>query len=90
MVPLASIEVLALPVGSLPGRVLPLTSLEISKDMMFKYTEGLDMAESSRVGIANGVAGMMSSLVSCAYYVPLDVVGELILSIIYTPFVSSS
>ncbi|KAK4586368.1 hypothetical protein RGQ29_023497 [Quercus rubra] len=61
-------------VGSLPGRVLALTSLEISKDMMFKYTEGLDMAESSRVGIANGVAGMMSSLVSCAYYVPLDVI----------------
>ena len=77
-------------VGSLPGRVLALTSLEISKDMMLKYTEGLDMAESSRVGIANGVAGMMSSLVSCAYYVPLDVVGELILSIIYTPFVSFS
>lgn len=61
-------------VGSLPGRVLALTSLEISKDMMLKYTEGLDMAESSRVGIANGVAGMMSSLVSCAYYVPLDVI----------------
>ncbi|KAF3968106.1 hypothetical protein CMV_007961 [Castanea mollissima] len=61
-------------VGSLPGRVLALTSLEISKDMMLKYIEGLDIAESSRVGIANGVAGMMSSLVSCAYYVPLEVI----------------
>ncbi|KAL4643269.1 hypothetical protein ACB092_02G080900 [Castanea dentata] len=60
-------------VGSLPGRVLALTSLEISKDMMLKYIEGLDIAESSRVGIANGVAGMMSSLVSCAYYVPLEI-----------------
>ena len=49
MVPLASIEVLALPVGSLPGRVLPLTSLEISKDMMLKYIEGLDIAESSLI-----------------------------------------
>ncbi|PON93096.1 Mitochondrial carrier protein [Trema orientale] len=60
--------------GSLPGRVLHLTSLEISKDLMMKYTEGLDMPEATRVGIANGVAGMMSNLVSCAYFVPLDVI----------------
>ena len=36
-------------VASLPGRVLVLTSLEISKDMMLKYTEGLDIAESSLI-----------------------------------------
>ena len=36
-------------VASLPGRVLALTSLEISKDMMLKYTEGLDIAESSLI-----------------------------------------
>ena len=30
-------------IGSLPGRVLHLTSLEISKDMMLKYIEGLDI-----------------------------------------------
>ncbi|XP_059463144.1 uncharacterized protein LOC132191988 [Corylus avellana] len=63
-------------IGSLPGRVLALTSLEVSKNMMLKYTEGLDMAEATRVGIANGVAGMFSNLVSCAYYVPLEVVGQ--------------
>ncbi|XP_040990699.1 solute carrier family 25 member 44-like [Juglans microcarpa x Juglans regia] len=61
-------------VGSLPGRVLALTSLEVSKDMMLKYTEGLDMPEATRIGIANGVAGMLSNLVSCIYYVPLEVV----------------
>ncbi|KAF5464844.1 hypothetical protein F2P56_014893 [Juglans regia] len=61
-------------VGSLPGRVLALTSLEVSKDMMLKYTEGLDMPEATRIGIANGVAGMLSNLVSCVYYVPLEVV----------------
>ncbi|XP_042516419.1 solute carrier family 25 member 44-like isoform X2 [Macadamia integrifolia] len=61
-------------VGSLPGRVLALTSLEVSKDMMLKYTEGLDIPEATRVGIANGVAGMLSNLISCGYYVPLDVV----------------
>ncbi|KAF7146371.1 hypothetical protein RHSIM_Rhsim04G0246300 [Rhododendron simsii] len=62
-------------VGSLPGRVLALTSLEVSKDMMLKYTERLNMSEATRVGIANGVAGMLSNLVSCAYFVPLEVVG---------------
>ncbi|KAL6343886.1 hypothetical protein AAG906_027658 [Vitis piasezkii] len=61
-------------IGSLPGRVLALTSLEVSKDMMFKYTKHLDMPEATRVGIANGVAGLSSNLVSCVYYVPLDVV----------------
>ncbi|XP_034686055.1 nicotinamide adenine dinucleotide transporter 2, mitochondrial-like isoform X1 [Vitis riparia] len=61
-------------IGSLPGRVLALTSLEVSKDMMFKYTKHLDMPEATRVGIANGVAGLFSNLVSCVYYVPLDVV----------------
>ena len=63
-------------IGSLPGRVLHLTSLEMSKDVMMKYTEGLDMPEATRVGIANGVAGLMSNLVSSAYFVPLDVVGN--------------
>ena len=63
-------------IGSLPGRVLALTSLEVSKDMMFKYTEGSKMPDATRIGIANGVAGMFSNLISCAYYVPLDVVGE--------------
>jgi len=60
-------------IGSLPGRVLALTSLEVSKDMMLKYTEGRDIPEATRVGIANGVAGMFSNLVCCVYYVPFVV-----------------
>ncbi|KAM7463195.1 hypothetical protein LguiA_031316 [Lonicera macranthoides] len=60
--------------GSLPGRVLSLTSLEVSKHMMLNYTEGLDMPEATRIGVANGVAGLISSLVSCVYFVPLDVI----------------
>lgn len=67
-------------IGSLPARVLALTSLEVSKDMMLKYTEGRDMPEATRIGISNGVAGMFSNLVCCVYYVPLEVVGKLILS----------
>ncbi|KAK1291621.1 hypothetical protein QJS10_CPB17g00960 [Acorus calamus] len=61
-------------VGSLPGRVLALTSLEVSKEMVLKSTEGLDISEAPRIAMANGVAGMFSNVVSCAYYVPLDVI----------------
>ena len=64
-------------VGALPGRVLALTSLEISKEMTFKYCEHFDMSEASRIAVANGVAGLMSSICSCSYFVPLDVVSFL-------------
>ncbi|XP_021752673.1 solute carrier family 25 member 44-like [Chenopodium quinoa] len=63
-------------IGSIPGRVLVLSSLEMSKDMSLKYLEGSNMPEATRLGIANGVAGMLSNLVSCVYFVPLDVVGQ--------------
>ncbi|KAG4182780.1 hypothetical protein ERO13_A09G067000v2 [Gossypium hirsutum] len=61
-------------IGSLPGRVLALTSLEMSKDMMLKYTQGLNMPETTRIGVANGVAGMFSNLISSLYIVPLEVI----------------
>ncbi|KAH0725423.1 hypothetical protein KY284_001288 [Solanum tuberosum] len=61
-------------VGSLPGRVLALTSLEVSKDMMLKYTQGLNMSEPTRAALANGFAGMVSNLLSSVYFVPLDVI----------------
>eukprot|EP01018_Ginkgo_biloba_P009376 Gb_30250 [translate_table: standard] len=61
-------------IGSLPGRVLFLTSLEVSKDSVLKATEDSEIPETTRVAIANGTAGLISSLVSEGYYVPLDVV----------------
>ncbi|KAK1390334.1 Solute carrier family 25 member 44 [Heracleum sosnowskyi] len=63
-------------VGALPGRVLALTSLELSKDMMLKYTEALNMSEAARIGLSNGFGGMLSNLISCVYFVPLDVVSQ--------------
>jgi len=65
-------------IGSMPGRVLALTSLEMSKDFMLKQTQGSDIPEASRIGLANGVAGMVSNLVSCVYFVPLDVVSKIL------------
>ncbi|KAI9122818.1 hypothetical protein K1719_005707 [Acacia pycnantha] len=41
---------------------------------ILKNDEGFDMPEASRIGLANGVAGMFSNLVSCVYFVPLDVI----------------
>lgn len=61
-------------VGALPGRILALTSLEMSKEMAFKYSEHFDMSEASRIAVANGVAGLVSSTFSSSYSVPLDVV----------------
>jgi hypothetical protein len=49
----------------------------MSKDFMLKHTQGSDIPEASRIGLANGVAGMVSNLVSCVYFVPLDVVSNL-------------
>jgi len=62
-------------IGSIPGRVLALTSLEVSKDIILKHTQATHIPEASRVGLANALAGMISNLVSCVYFVPLDVVG---------------
>lgn len=64
-------------IGSMPGRVLALTSLEMSKDIVLKHTQGSGIPEASRIGLANGVAGMVSNLISCVYFVPLDVVHNL-------------
>ncbi|KAK7332630.1 hypothetical protein VNO80_29385 [Phaseolus coccineus] len=61
-------------IGSIPGRVLALTSLEVSKDIILKHTQATRIPEASRVGLANALAGMISNLVSCVYFVPLDVI----------------
>eukprot|EP01018_Ginkgo_biloba_P009392 Gb_17528 [translate_table: standard] len=60
-------------IGALPGRVLCLTSLELSKNSVLKSTEHLDLPEATRAAMANGAAGMISSVVSGVYFVPLDV-----------------
>ncbi|KAG0470324.1 hypothetical protein HPP92_017024 [Vanilla planifolia] len=61
-------------IGSLPGRVLALTSLEVSKDMMLESTKHLGLSEATHIAVANGVAGLLTNLVSSTYFVPLEVV----------------
>lgn len=60
--------------GSIPGRVLGLTSLEVSKEMLLGHTKDFDMNETTRIGMVNGLAGFLANIVSSTYFVPLDVV----------------
>ncbi|KAI9387324.1 hypothetical protein POPTR_010G152501v4 [Populus trichocarpa] len=58
-------------IEAFPDGVLSLTAFEVSKDMILKYTEGLDMPEATRVSIVNGVAGgktIFFSFNSCAVW----------------------
>ncbi|GLJ32764.1 hypothetical protein SUGI_0659810 [Cryptomeria japonica] len=59
-------------IGSVPGRVLCLTALEMAKDSVTKSTG--DLPEATRTAIANSTAGLVSAIVAGFYFVPLDVV----------------
>ena len=61
-------------VGTIPGKGLFLTSMEVSKSYVLKSTEDFKIPEVTHVAIANGVAGLISSLIFESYFVPLDVV----------------
>ena len=51
-------------VGTIPCRGIFLTSLEVSKSFVLKSTEDFKIPEATRVAIANGAAGLISSLIS--------------------------
>jgi len=63
-------------IGAVPGRVIFLTTLETTKIGALRITEKLNLSEPTQVAIANGVAGMMSSLAAQSVFVPLDVVSQ--------------
>lgn len=60
--------------GGIPTRIIFMTSLETTKVAAFKAIEPFNFSEPTQAAIANGVAGMTSSLLSQAIFVPLDVV----------------
>lgn len=62
--------------GSIPGRAMFLATLEISKDSTNRLISSVNLPDATRTAVANGVAGLVSSLVSEIYYVPLDVVTQ--------------
>lgn len=62
--------------GAVPGRIIFLTTLETTKIGALRITEKLNLPEPTQAAIANGVAGMISSLAAQSVFVPLDVVSQ--------------
>lgn len=60
--------------GAIPARILFLTALETTKVASYKLVEPLEISETTRAAIANGIAGMTAALFSQAVFVPIDVV----------------
>lgn len=63
-------------IGAVPGRIIFLTTLETTKIGALRITENLNLPEPTQAAIANGVAGMISSLAAQSVFVPLDVVSQ--------------
>ncbi|MCO5597164.1 hypothetical protein L7F22_051240 [Adiantum nelumboides] len=63
-------------IGAIPGRAMFLATLEISKESTTKLLSEVNLPEATKTTVANGVAGLVSSLMAELYYVPLDVVTQ--------------
>ncbi|KAI4352401.1 hypothetical protein L6164_006658 [Bauhinia variegata] len=62
--------------GAIPARVIFLTFLETTKVSAFRLLEPFRLSETTQAAIANGVAGMTSSLLAQSVFVPMDVVSQ--------------
>lgn len=60
--------------GAVPARIIFLTTLETTKVATFKMLEPFRLSETTQAAMANGVAGLTSSLFAQAVFVPIDVV----------------
>ncbi|KAF2299237.1 hypothetical protein GH714_031074 [Hevea brasiliensis] len=59
--------------GAIPVRIIFHTALETAKVAAFKMVEPFKLSEPVQAAVANGIAGMMASLLSQAVFVPIDV-----------------
>ncbi|TKY50151.1 Solute carrier family 25 member 44 [Spatholobus suberectus] len=62
--------------GAIPARIIFLTALETTKVASLRMLEPFRLSEATQAAIANGIAGMASSLCSQAVFVPIDVVSQ--------------
>lgn len=60
--------------GTIPTRIIFLTALETTKVASLRMLEPFRLSETTQAAISNGVAGMTSSLLAQAVFVPIDVV----------------
>ncbi|KAL9323568.1 hypothetical protein ACSQ67_008425 [Phaseolus vulgaris] len=59
--------------GTIPTRIIFLTALETTKVASLRMLEPFRLSETTQAAISNGVAGMTSSLLAQAVFVPVDV-----------------
>ncbi|KAL2329806.1 hypothetical protein Fmac_017387 [Flemingia macrophylla] len=62
--------------GAIPARIIFLSTLETTKVAAFKMLEPFRLSETTEAAIANGFAGMTSSLFAQSVFVPIDVVSQ--------------
>ncbi|XP_028764819.1 solute carrier family 25 member 44 [Neltuma alba] len=62
--------------GAIPARIIFLTTLETTKVAAFRMLEPFRLSETGQAAIANGAAGLTSSLLAQAVFVPIDVVSQ--------------
>ncbi|KAH7433634.1 hypothetical protein KP509_07G078500 [Ceratopteris richardii] len=63
-------------VGTIPSRMVFLTSLETTKLAALNITANFNLSEPTKAAVANGIAGLVSSLLSQGIFVPIDVVSQ--------------
>ncbi|XP_019456598.1 PREDICTED: solute carrier family 25 member 44-like [Lupinus angustifolius] len=62
--------------GAIPARIIFLSALETTKAATFKVLEPFRLSETTNAALANGFAGMTSSLFAQSVFVPIDVVSQ--------------
>nr|AAR13302.1 mitochondrial carrier protein [Phaseolus vulgaris] len=62
--------------GAIPARIIFLSTLETTKVAAFRMLEPFKLSETTQAAIANGVAGMTSSIFAQSVFVPIDVVSQ--------------
>ncbi|XP_047162695.1 solute carrier family 25 member 44-like [Vigna umbellata] len=62
--------------GAIPARIIFLSTLETTKVAAFRMLEPFRLSETTQAAIANGVAGMTSSIFAQSVFVPIDVVSQ--------------
>ncbi|KAJ7971108.1 Solute carrier family 25 member 44 [Quillaja saponaria] len=62
--------------GAVPARIIFLTALETTKVAAFRMLEPFKFSETTQAALANGIAGMTSSLCAQSVFVPIDVVSQ--------------
>ncbi|CAI8591940.1 unnamed protein product [Vicia faba] len=62
--------------GAIPARIIFMSVLETTKVYAFKMVKPFGLSETTQAAVANGFAGMTSSVFAQSVFVPIDVVSQ--------------